>query len=628
MAPDFRLLAAAFLFVTLSSCDGNALHPEPDRAAPQVTLTAPAEGILLRDDSVRVTGTARDSAGAVTRVLYALGSGAEREVPVTPGREVSFAFTVTGLAPGSNTITVHAEDGRGNRGSQFVTVAFHPDRTPPEVTLTAPAEGILLRDDTVRVTGAARDSVSALTRVTYAVGTGPEREVSVTPGREVSFAFLVTALGVGSNAITVHATDERGNRGSQTVTVTYQPNRPPVARDDTASTWTDSTVVIRVLANDTDADGDSLRIEGVTSPAFGTVSVDSGATLTYTPGPARAGAVTFQYVVSDDRGATDTAQVTVRVRPDPRLGAYRATEVILPPVSAAGTVEGSTTRVLRLNNQGELLLSRHSTVRVGSAPGEVWTLEEHLVWEGGRTRNAVAPGSGPDPQRAYDINNLGQVLVGTCTQDPASPGICSGYSLVVLSPSGARRVLPYAGPEPWYALLNDAGQAATVRTLCSADRCTQLPGDFWGAAALNARGEVTGTVHRPGARPQYQYAVLYRGGELVDLGGGFTSATDLNDSTWVVGTFPTKVFLWRAGTLTLIPAPEPTSFPTVNNRGQIAFGTSLWEGGRTFPLNAHVTDSTWEVVSTHDINDAGQIAVRGRNRNTGAPAILILTPER
>ena len=78
----------------------------------------------------------------------------------------------------------------------------------------------------MRVTGTARDSLGTVNRLTYAVGSGAELEVPVTPGREVSFAFAAMGLAVGSSTITVYAFDERGNRGSQTVTVTYQPNRP------------------------------------------------------------------------------------------------------------------------------------------------------------------------------------------------------------------------------------------------------------------------------------------------------------------------------------------------------------------------------------------------------------------
>jgi len=124
------LLATTLAALTLSGCEWLPWHPEPDAVAPRVILAAPAGGATTRDDSVRVTGTARDSAGAVARVLYALGTGAEREVPATPGREVSFAFTVTGLAPGSNTITVYAIDERGNRGSASVTVTYQPLRPP------------------------------------------------------------------------------------------------------------------------------------------------------------------------------------------------------------------------------------------------------------------------------------------------------------------------------------------------------------------------------------------------------------------------------------------------------------------------------------------------------------------
>ena len=57
------------------------------------------------------------------------------------------------------------------------------------------------------------------------------------------------------------AVDPGGRSSSATVTVTVTPvNDPPVAAPDTATTQSGTAVVVDVLANDTDVDGDSLTV--------------------------------------------------------------------------------------------------------------------------------------------------------------------------------------------------------------------------------------------------------------------------------------------------------------------------------------------------------------------------------
>jgi hypothetical protein len=89
-------------------------------------------------------------------------------------------------------------------------------------------------------------------------------------------------------------------------------NDSPVAQDDTQTTREDVPVLVFVLANDSDPDGDSLRIESTTQPANGTVT-NGGSSLTYTPAPGASGTDSFRYVVSDGNGGTATAYVTVLV---------------------------------------------------------------------------------------------------------------------------------------------------------------------------------------------------------------------------------------------------------------------------------------------------------------------------
>ncbi len=119
-------------------------------------------------------------------------------------------------------------------------------------------------------------------------------------------------------------------------TVSIGPNQPPDAIDDSVSTDEDAGPLdVAVLANDSDPNGDALAITSASDPANGTVSV-AGSAVTYLPDADFNGTDSFTYTVSDGRGGTDTATVSVTVAPvnddpDPEDDAATTTEEI--PVS-------------------------------------------------------------------------------------------------------------------------------------------------------------------------------------------------------------------------------------------------------------------------------------------------------
>ena len=121
--------------------------------------------------------------------------------------------------------------------------------------------------------------------------------------------------GPGSDSFEYTITD--GNGGFDTarvdVTITEDPNSPPLANDDTATTPKNIEVVIPVLLNDSDPDGDPLSITAVTDPPSGTSANNNDGTVTYMPNSGFTGTDNFSYTVSDGRGGSDSADVTVTV---------------------------------------------------------------------------------------------------------------------------------------------------------------------------------------------------------------------------------------------------------------------------------------------------------------------------
>ncbi|MDW8419307.1 MAG: Ig-like domain-containing protein [Chitinophagales bacterium] len=96
-------------------------------------------------------------------------------------------------------------------------------------------------------------------------------------------------------------------------------NDKPVANNDVAQTFTNTPVSGQVLNNDFDPDGNPLTVNTtpVVPPANGTVVINPNGTFTYTPNPGFTGTDVFSYVVCDQNGACDTAQVVIDVLTDP-----------------------------------------------------------------------------------------------------------------------------------------------------------------------------------------------------------------------------------------------------------------------------------------------------------------------
>ena len=123
---------------------------------------------------------------------------------------------------------------------------------------------------------------------------------------------------IGEDRFEYTITDDISGEASAWVTVTVV-NQPPVAVDDSAETWKNIRVVIDVLANDYDPDGDDITIVDIIQDEhpMGTVTDNGDGTLTYMPMKGWFGGDQFQYTISDGE-LTDTATVTIYVKGIPR----------------------------------------------------------------------------------------------------------------------------------------------------------------------------------------------------------------------------------------------------------------------------------------------------------------------
>ncbi|MDD2989865.1 MAG: retention module-containing protein, partial [Zoogloea sp.] len=89
-------------------------------------------------------------------------------------------------------------------------------------------------------------------------------------------------------------------------------NTPPVANDDRVDGTEDQPLIVDVLANDSDADNDPLVVTNATA-TNGQVTINPDGSLRYVPNPDFNGPDTVTYTISDGKGGTSTATVTINV---------------------------------------------------------------------------------------------------------------------------------------------------------------------------------------------------------------------------------------------------------------------------------------------------------------------------
>ncbi|MEZ6120177.1 MAG: tandem-95 repeat protein [Pirellulaceae bacterium] len=136
----------------------------------------------------------------------------------------------------------------------------------------------------------------------------------------ITFTPLANFEGTDTFSYTVQD-DQNATSNEATVTITVSGgNLSPIANDDAVTSRIDRPIVISVLSNDEDVDGEIVEgsVAVVQQPANGLVTVNADGTIRYTPNTAFSGADTFRYTVQDEEGlASNVAIVTVTVSRPP-----------------------------------------------------------------------------------------------------------------------------------------------------------------------------------------------------------------------------------------------------------------------------------------------------------------------
>jgi LPXTG-motif cell wall-anchored protein len=267
-----------------------------------VTVTVLGNDTDANGDPLTVTAvTVPQDANGVARGTAAIDAGGHAVTyspPLHFAGTVTFGYTVSG-GGGTDTATVTVTV------ANAAPVAVTDD---PGVAAGTATDIDVLANDTDVNTG----------QTLTVTAVGQPLHGTVTLDGDGTVRYQPVAGYKGADSFTYTVSDGHGGTDTGTVTVTVS-DAAPVASADTGSTPYQQPVVIAVLGNDVDPNGDALTVTGTTDPVDaggvqrGTVSIGGNSTLTYQPADGFSGVVTFTYTVDDSDGGTDTALVTVTV---------------------------------------------------------------------------------------------------------------------------------------------------------------------------------------------------------------------------------------------------------------------------------------------------------------------------
>ncbi|RDE49091.1 MAG: tandem-95 repeat protein, partial [Candidatus Accumulibacter meliphilus] len=307
--PEYQLTTAHFFdLATHSGEDSNG----GDFGANQ-TPTARDDSFDGNEDQIISGSVAANDSDADGPAYSAQLVTAPAHGTLTLAADGSFDFTPDADWNGSTSFSYQVLDGINTSAVATVKLSLAAVNDVP----LAADDAFTLNEDELLVVAAAgvvdNDTDIDSPTLTATVVAGPQHG-SLTLNEDGSFSYKPTLNFNGSDSFSYRANDGQVDGNVAVVTLNVLPvNDRPLAEDDNVTTPGGTPIVLKLAANDSDVDGDSLSVSGVGTAQHGTVVLNSDGSVTYTSFANYFGDDSFDYTVSDPSGAQDTATVTVSV---------------------------------------------------------------------------------------------------------------------------------------------------------------------------------------------------------------------------------------------------------------------------------------------------------------------------
>lgn len=575
--------------------------------APTLTITSPTSNSTYFTSAANITlgGTSIDSDGQIVGVAYTVNGGGSVAASGTfPGGTNTATPWTTGsiaLNVGSNSIVVTATDNGSTTGSDTITVIR--DNTNPTVVVTTNSGGnFTTKTSPVVLAGTASDNVggSGLATVVWSnaatSGTGPA-------GSSSPWSANVP-LTPGANLITFTATDNAGNPGTTTITVTYDVTAPAVAitAPSATGTYQTATTPLTTLAGTA---SDNVLVANVQYQVNGGAFTATGGTVANWNVPSIAlnlGVNTINVRATDTAGNSTTATILVT------MDNQNPTVAITSPTSAATYITNTTPIILAGTASDNLALQ--SVTWTNTLTGGFGTATGTNAWTA--TGVNLSPGVNPIQVKATDtLGNVSTVALLTVTYDSSVP------TLAITAPTAGATYLTTAASVTLSGTSADNVAVATVTALNSANGAVGTPSGTtaWtitGIALVAGTNVITVTATDTAGNTATKTLTVTRDNTLPTV----AITTPTSGPTYLAGSSPLSL----AGTASDNVAVASVQWVNGAANGT-ATGTTAWTA--SIPLTAG--SNTITVTSTDTAGNVSATSTLTVTYDNGAPAVAITT---
>lgn len=323
---SFRLTVTDNKGGTASATASVTVNPAPLANVPPVASAGSDKTITLPTNSTTLNGSGKDSDGTIASYAWSQVAGPNT---ATFSNAKAASTTVSNLIQGRYTFRLTVTDDKGAKHTDDVNVTVNAAANHAPTVDAGSNRNITLPTSETTLAGTASDEDGTIASYSWSQVSGPS---TATIASKNAASTKVSNLVQGLYTFRLTVTDDKGAKASDEVSVRVNAaaaeNIAPVAEAGSNRTITLPTNRTTLTGSGTDSDGSiaSYRWSQVSGPSTAGIATPTAASTAVTD--LKQGSYVFRLTVTDNKGATDTDEVTVTVRPAPIENQ--------PPVANAG----------------------------------------------------------------------------------------------------------------------------------------------------------------------------------------------------------------------------------------------------------------------------------------------------
>jgi GH18 family chitinase len=228
-------------------------------------------------------------------------------------------------------------------------------------------------------------------------------------------------------------------------------NIPPNAVNDTAAVIAGESVIVNVIANDSDANNDTLTIQSVTIPSKGKTIITNGK-IRYSANADSNGEDNFSYTIVDAEGAKDIATVNVDITPSSVINKKPSVSFVSP----TSLIEQKSLSPIEIKvNSSDIdgtVIERSITVEGESHQGSSY------IWTPSAFGDYVITAKATDDNNESTTSTLDVTVEEIAgTPAPAAPGTVKGWPAYIAMGAVTRGIESHHEDRPVDAVFKYAG---------------------------------------------------------------------------------------------------------------------------------------------------------------------------